>query len=489
VNAQWNRLSPKSIVALTMPALAPYPVTILVMALAGARPAVLALTTLLWVLGALLLAAAVAVGWYFTKYRVTEERFELRQGILLRSHRSIPRDRIRSVDLTAAVHFRLFGLTVLRIGTGEQGSGATELRLTAVDRQHAEEMRTELLPRTTAPGTGTPDEELLARMRPAWFGYSPLTFSSMLIVWGAIASAIGSFSDLFTRYGVWRWLLEEARLAPVLLAAAVTGLFLATGLIGSLLVNVEMWWDFRLHREASALRVLRGLLTSRSISLEQRRMRGVEIAEPLLLRWFGGARLKAITTGLSEQHNKKQPESNALLPPAPRDEAHRVAAVVLREPGSPLRAEFARHPRVALRRRLTWALVPALVIDAALAALWWRGWLPSTWTAVLTVVVLASAVAFAVDAYRNLGHRLAEHYLLVRSGTAVRRTAALQRRGIIGWRIRQSFFQRRAGVATVSATTAAGAGIYHVRDVEVGDGVRLADEATPGLLTPFLEQE
>src|SRR5690606_36975369 len=147
VNAQWNRLSPKSIVALTRPALAPYPVTILVMALAGARPAVLALTTLLWVLGALLLAAAVAVGWYFTKYRVTEERFELRQGILLRSHRSIPRDRIRSVDLTAAVHFRLFGLTVLRIGTGEQGSGATELRLTAVDRQHAEEMRTELLPR------------------------------------------------------------------------------------------------------------------------------------------------------------------------------------------------------------------------------------------------------------------------------------------------------------------------------------------------------
>jgi putative membrane protein len=65
---------------------------------------------------------------------------------------------------------------------------------------------------------------------------------------------------------------------------------------------------------------------------------------------------------------------------------------------------------------------------------------------------------------------------------------ALQRHGIIGWTVRQSVFQRRAGLATVRATTAAGAGAYAIRDVGTGTGLDTADVALPGLLAPFLER-
>jgi putative membrane protein len=65
---------------------------------------------------------------------------------------------------------------------------------------------------------------------------------------------------------------------------------------------------------------------------------------------------------------------------------------------------------------------------------------------------------------------------------------ALQRRGIIGWTVRQSVFQRRAGLATVLATTAAGSGAYAVRDVGTGTGLDAADAAVPALLAPFLER-
>ncbi|MGH3320476.1 MAG: PH domain-containing protein [Streptosporangiaceae bacterium] len=41
---------------------------------------------------------------------------------------------------------------------------------------------------------------------------------------------------------------------------------------------------------------------------------------------------------------------------------------------------------------------------------------------------------------------------------------ALRRDGIIGWRVTQSPFQRRAGIATIAATTAAGSGAYKIRD-------------------------
>jgi putative membrane protein len=60
--------------------------------------------------------------------------------------------------------------------------------------------------------------------------------------------------------------------------------------------------------------------------------------------------------------------------------------------------------------------------------------------------------------------------------------------GIIGWNLRRSFFQRRAGLATLTATTAAGRQRYEVPDVPSAEALRLADAATPGLLTPFLER-
>jgi putative membrane protein len=99
------------------------------------------------------------------------------------------------------------------------------------------------------------------------------------------------------------------------------------------------------------------------------------------------------------------------------------------------------------------------------------------------------AVGLALDAYRSLGHGLGERYLVARSGTVRRATVALERGGIIGWTVRQSVFQRRAGLLTVVATTAAGAGAYVVPDVDARDGLQLAAAAVPDLLTPFLEPE
>jgi putative membrane protein len=93
----------------------------------------------------------------------------------------------------------------------------------------------------------------------------------------------------------------------------------------------------------------------------------------------------------------------------------------------------------------------------------------------------------AHDAYRALGHTLVGDYLVARSGTVRRATVALQRRGIVGWTVRRSWFQRRAGLVTVIATTAAGSGAYAVRDAAEADGLALADAAVPDLLRPFLE--
>ncbi|MFB7267449.1 PH domain-containing protein, partial [Streptomyces nojiriensis] len=261
------------------------------------------------------------------------------------------------------------------------------------------------------------------------------------------------------------------------------------GVAGSTATFIEGWGGYRLDRpETGLLRVRRGLLVTRSVSIEEQRLRGAEVAEPLLLRWAGGARLKAVTSGLGDEDENSS--RSRLTPPVPLALARRIAADVLGETVSPTTAaELAPHPRAALRRRINRALIWSVLLAAPFVGLglWLTPVLVHTgW--ITAVVLFAVGVAFAFDAYRNLGHAVHGPYLVTRAGTFTRRTVAVQRDGIIGWSITRSAFQRRAGLLTLGAATAVGNGVYKVRDVRVGDGLAFAEETVPGLLAPFIER-
>lgn len=484
---EWQRLDARMLAVTPLRQLAGFLPLLLLVLVVGARDLDGRFYGLLAAIVAVVLAGIAR--WFTTRYRVTDERVELRSGLLFRRRRSVPRDRIRTVDLTAGPVHRLFGLAVLNIGTGQrtEGTDAGELALDAVSAVEADRLRRRLLERAaeeeqpTDSAARPPDQEI-ARLDWSWLRYAPLTTSSLVAV-GAVAGAAGQLvgdlgvdpADLDAINGA----AEQLDTAPLWLGVTVFAVFvLIVAVLGSVLIFVEAWWGFRLVREpGGTLRVRRGALTTRSISLEERRMRGVEIAEPLLLRAGRGGRLAAIATGLGGSQGEGR---GTLLPPAPVAEAHRVAAAVLAEAPAPTTIPLRRHPVAALRRRLLRGALP-LPLAAPLWLLPVPGWIP--WVA---VALLPLTLLLAVDAYRNLGHGLARGYLVTRHGAGVRRCAALQRSGVIGATVSQSVFQRRAGLATLVATTAAGSGGYAVHDVALSDGLAVAEQAVPGLLAPFL---
>jgi putative membrane protein len=434
--------------------------------------------------------------WITTRYRITTEQVELHTGLFVRKRLAVPRDRIRTVDLTAKLGHRLFGLSAIRIGTGQRDQpGEDGLTLDAVSSVEAERLRVLLLTiaRTKTDTQAEAVEErpgvVLSKWDNRWLRYAPLTLSG-LVAAGALFGFVVNFAreldievlDPMTEAA--HWVVEQ----PIALTVALfTGVVLVVATLGSVLVYVVQFWGYQLTREPDdTVRVRRGLLTTRSVSVAEQRLRGVELVEPLLLRAGRGAHAKTVTTGLG-----RKGESNLLLPPAPVSEAHRVSADVLRQTAggagnqtaeSPTRTPLRRHPMAALRRRMARAVAPLLVLAAGLA------WFAPSWTWQVVLALVPFSAAMGWDRYRSLGHALTDRYLLARSGSAIRETVALQRTGIIGWRISRSFFQRRAGLVTISATTAAGDGAYYVIDVAEADGLALADEAVPGLLRPFLER-
>lgn len=448
--------------------------------------------------------------WFTTTYRVAGDRVQVRRGLLRRQVVTVSLDRVRTVDVSASALHRVLGLVRVTVGTGLSDRRRDDaLRLDGLTASDGAQLRDELLhrhaagaapaaPADSAGSAGSaavvaPGGEELARLRPSWVGYAPFTLSGLLTVVAVLGFA-------------WR-IVSEARidprhLGPVTAASAelvalplwtavvaVAAALLAVVGAASMTGYVLTFWGFRLTRLAGgSLHVTRGLVSTRDITIEERRLRGIEVSEPLLLRAVGGARCIAIATGLRVGRGAER-GGTLLFPPGPGREARRVAAAVLGA-SEPVTAPLVAHGARAHRRRFTRMLATCALPAAALVVLWRLDVLPAgAWDVPLAVAAVLVGAAVAHDRYRGLGHALAGRFLVTGRGSLVRRRWALASEGIIGWNLERSFFQRRARLATLVATTAAGRQSYAVQDVGLEQALRLADAAVPGLLTPFLEPD
>lgn len=524
----WQRLSTRIIwvdLAISMLSILPVLVAIRVFGVdaSGGQAWPLIGIAVLGVLGAIL----DVVRWIFTRFRVTPTYVELKTGVLLRKHRSIRRDRIRSVDVEARLRHRAARMRVVSIGAGQQtAAGEAALALDALSADDAVALQEELL-RGTAVPTGdpgisleternghptqeglpaeaTPDGDdhlpatpetgepirVFARFEPSWFIFNMFNIWAYALAlglgWGALwlLSSVGV--DL---YGFVVGLLDWRSIGWVgtaAIALAAAGVFGAVGLgINYFIEN----WNLELARvrgrEGTVLRTRKGLLTTREINRDENRIRGAQISEPVLWRWMGASDTSVITTGLDVW---SMSEPTAILPRGPVRRAREVAGAVLGDAENPFHMDLAPHPRRALRRRLWWATATVIVVGGMLI------WLAATDVIPYQAIWAAAAlwpvcVLAAIIAYRALGHAITDRYVITRSGLMNRATTVLQRSAVSTIVIRESLLQRRLRLRTVSTMTAAGYGGYDTPDLERKHSLEFAVQAAPGLLDPFLVHE
>ncbi len=461
-------------------------------------------------------AAVIALGisrWVTTRYRITPTVVEVRRGVFQRKHLTVPRDRVRTVDVSAHPLQRALHLVKIRIGTGTAHQGAEGLALDGLPASAAGPLRAELLHRLPVGGATPaqrlpdadqrtdPDETELARLDPRWIRFAPATLSGVLsaaFLIGLGWRLINEASVNPAQFPIVRQAIRHLQGTPlwvdVVQGAAVVILVVTVLSLGGYVVS---FWGYRLLRHAGGtLQVSRGLLTTRATSIEERRLYGVERSEPLLLRAVRGARLNAIATGLRERGSDRG--SALLVPPAPIATVLRVEAEILKSagPDGPGSIALVPHGPAARRRRYTRALgVTVGILTALVVLIEWAHW--PVQLAAPAPFVLLGAAALAHDRYRNLGSAIARTpaapggeprvSLVVRTGSLVRRRHVLAVPGVIGVTLRQSFFQRRNGLVSLTATTAAGAQHYAVPDLPEA----MAGEVLPVLLpqsVPLLRQ-
>jgi putative membrane protein len=437
----------------------------------------------LWAMLALGIPVVLGLMRYVTtSYRLSPDRIELRYGLLNKRVLSSPLDRVRTVDLTASPIHRALGLVTLRIGTGSSSSkGEDRLVLDGLSQAAAGNLRSALLHVSSSADPDAPPEapaHVVLRLDPSWVRFAPLTTSGLVVAGAAFGFLLQAMHTLELSPDVNTDAVARTSVV-VLGAAGVVGLLVvlcALAVAGYVVTNFGFVLSHT--RSDGSWHLRRGLFTTRETSLDDARVSGVTIGEPVGLRLAHGARLSAIVTGLG----KKQAGSSLLVPPAPRAEVDRVAVDVLGL-SAPVHGPLRPHGPRAVRRRWTRALVPAIALAAAAELLTVE---VSGWFTFVAPVTLVLGVALALDRARGLGHNLVDGHLVARSGSLDRRREALAIGSVIGWNLRASWFQRRAGLTDLTATTAGGRQRVRLLDVPQDDAVALAHAAQPGLLEQFL---
>ena len=312
--------------------------------------------------------------WRRLTYTIGEQDIRVESGVLSRTARSVPYERIQDVSLEAKPLPRLFGLVAVKLETGAGAGEDLALQyLTAAQgdalRQLVRERRDDEQSAAgstdpAAPGTSDAEEsEVLYALTPGrlvTFGLFEFSLAVFAVLGGML-----QYVDNVTAIDVWDvdlwrgWLKEEgaavASIGPYAQAVgAVAGLIglaiigVATGVVRTVMRE----WGFTLTRSARGFRRQRGLLTRTDVAMPAHRVQGLVVGTGLVRYRFGWQSLSFVS--LAQDAGG---ESHVVAPFARRDEIGRIAAAA----GFRLAGEATPWHRASKHQR-----TDKLVLDAAI---------------------------------------------------------------------------------------------------------------------------
>jgi putative membrane protein len=397
--------------------------------------------------GALFAALGVAIAvltgvarWASTTYRVGEDGIHYRRGWLSVKEVDVPLARIQSLDVSQGPVQRLFGVQALHVQTGGGGAGG-EIVLEAITPADVDAIRALLAagrPEAAPEAGETGETRTLSRRM---LLVAALTSGQLGVILPVLAGVASMLDDATTEQGAIRLLPDtgaEWALAAVLLLVAAWLLSVAGAIVA--------FSGFAVTREPDRLRIRRGLVQRRDVTLPVARVRAVRVVEGLLRQPFGLATLRVEVIG----HAKEPAAAQTLFPLLRRRDAQAFLAAMLPELADDL-GGLEPPPRRALRR---YVLRPAGtgLAAGALACL-----IPGAAPWPLLAALLGAA--WGALAWRAAGWRLRAGRLAVRFRRLARVTVLAPAGNRESQLLAQTLLQRRAGLADVGvdfgkATTA-----------------------------------
>jgi putative membrane protein len=449
------------------------------------------------------------IAWRRFTFEVRGGELRVHSGVLERQERTVPLERIQAMDIHETPLQRLLGVVGMRIETAAGGSAAADVKIEALTRTEAEQLRRRLgaierAPRTPATGvtggvaTEAPetgmlaDGQLIRRLSTRELltaGVTSGTIGPALAVVGFFTQIIDDIlpEEIYSRLAMDAATLSPRTLIPLIVAIGVLAWLLAIG--GAVLT----YGNFELRWAGDRVIISHGLLERRRRTVPVARMQAVVVKEGLLRRPFGLASVSFESAGFGQERG----ESGVLWPLLRRTEAMALVAEVAPRLATSIEpAELAGPPPRAFSRYLvadivgwlvfsgvllgmSWVLASGALFDRLTWLQWWWGGLP--------LLALPVVAINAVMRYRDAGWRIDPTRLLViSSGGLTRRLTVVPQRRLQFRSIERNPFQRRADLATFKVAIASGGagGGAVVEHLDLTVAMNILDQLAPPASRP-----
>ncbi|WP_405467809.1 PH domain-containing protein [Microbacterium sp. Ld4] len=305
-------------------------------------PAILA------VLGVIIVVIVLfAVSWRFHTFRITGDDVEVRSGVLFRTHRRAPLDRVQGVNLTRPALARLVGLAKLEVvGAGLDAN----VRLEYLSTSNAETIRGDIL----RLASGRQRAEAAARREAAAPASSAASAAARRIGAGITEIVDGVDEDEVEPASIVRVPIGRLILANLLsgstiwliaiIIAAVIGLALQPiWLIPALGASIPAAIGFGAYTvrqfiktvrysiapTSAGVRVTFGLLTTVTETLPPGRIHAVDVRQPVLWRLGGWWRIRVNRLSGRAATDTSTTQFADVLPIGTRDDVERVLRLLL----------------------------------------------------------------------------------------------------------------------------------------------------------------
>jgi putative membrane protein len=322
------------------------------------------------------------LAWTRFRYFVADDDIRIERGLLSRSARSIPYDRIQDVSVEQKPLARLLGIGEVKFETG--GGVGDEAKLSFVSLAEAQRLRETVRSRKASavvPGADEaaagdapegPPVYAMDTRRLVTLGF----YSFSLVVFAVLAGAAQQFDFLLP----WGWddlelLAGEAEkrgvgLAHVSLSTQLGGVLIgvlslvAIGMITGVVRTFLTQYGFRLDRSAKGFRRRRGLLTRTDVVMPVERVQAIAVTTGPVRRRQGWHALHFVSLA----SDSDQQADHEVAPLAQLDEIWPIAAEAgLVRPADSLAFTPAR-PGPWIDRWLLWTVLIALIAAANLLA-------------------------------------------------------------------------------------------------------------------------
>ena len=391
-------------------------------------------------------------------YRFTAGELVIRSGLLSRTERHIPFERVQNIELVESAVHRLVGVAEVRLQTGS-GTEA-EAHLKVISRAAVQELRDTIMTSRREAGAAEEPSTILLRLPLSEVALHGLITGRGLVMLAVIAGILFEYNIDWTSFMTrflpaqatdfqveWEDAFERSFGSVVLWTAVFVPAVIGLRLLSAAWAVVRLY-DFTLERTGEGLQSRYGLLTRVSATIPRARVQVLSVQEGVLHRWLRRASVRVDTAGQFKQE-------------AGRLGSQWVAPIVRQGALLPLVREVQPdadidppdwnpvHPRAfvrLVRLQLVLILVIGILVGSGLGPL----------VIVPAVLLAVLSIWHARRLTARLALALTPTSIVTRTGAFAHRRSVARFSRIQSVSCTRSIFDRRWRMATISVDTAGG---------------------------------